>query len=67
MDWQPIETAPKHRRVLIAWDYLDEDPEIAFQNGQGVWCDDHGDEFTLPTHWMPLPAPPLKEGGARHE
>jgi len=58
--WQPIETAPQDRRVMV-WKeatgiYISE-----FEDGEwpmhgwgrrgGVW-------YPRPTHWMPLPEPP---------
>jgi len=59
--WQPIETAPKDEDVLL------------YQRGEGVragyWDDEHGwlavetqgltGGKIQPTHWMPLPDPPL--------
>lgn len=57
--WQPIETAPKDggttylilrcarpRHTCIGTFFA------------GKWKPIHSDEEVLPTHWMPLPAPP---------
>lgn len=68
MNWQPIETAPRTKFVLV---YCPEDDTIWFAKMQGgEW---HGvDEFGLTrtagdptystgwkvTRWMPLPEPP---------
>jgi hypothetical protein len=60
--WLPIETAPRDgEKVLVGavgyvdaayWDYED-------------WCAPHSSASCLPytpTHWMPLPEPPLLAG-----
>lgn len=56
--WQPIETAPKWRDILIARDDGSVDFIEANDNGYGFvpyekqkWC-------ASPTHWMPLPEAP---------
>lgn len=62
MKWQPIETAPVGRTVLVWADYMDE-PELA-----NVWSkslitrtdNERGSEFASLTHWMPLPAGPVE-------
>ena len=62
MTWQPIETAPKDGRRIIA--YVDDDRRIvAWTKTSHVplwgWCFlDQGPEdcdLCAPTHWMPLP------------
>ena len=55
MTWQPIETAPKDGRFILAWSDYD-CTFIGIFNGTW-WIDDH-DNICRPTHWMPLPAPP---------
>lgn len=65
MNWQPINTAPKDETtVLLGWDYL----QIV---GLAYWHTERDDWWALdgdtsyytknPTHWMPLPEPPIKE------
>jgi hypothetical protein len=66
MEWQPIETAPKDKPVLIWVDGTTcigintEDDEGPYWNevrlDDGAW----GGEI-YPTHWMPLPTPPRAE------
>ena len=66
MKWQPIDTAPKDgTRVLLTdgkftqiglwcqWLSVPGNPEEWFYEGGRGWND--------PTHWMPLPTPPLEE------
>jgi hypothetical protein len=63
--WQPIESAPKDRLILavvgqqtrlVMW------TKASHISWYG-WClaDQGGEDFDLcePTHWMPLPAPPV--------
>lgn len=66
MTWQPIETAPKDGTQVLLW--RDEtivgrwqiDDRRPYWTGgdiywRGVrWCRDHN-----PTHWQPLPEPPV--------
>ena len=60
-NWQPIETAPKCVRVLVA---LMPRGELLFgccvmDEGENyIWTDDETGQFIKPTHWMPLPDPP---------
>ena len=74
MEWQPIETAPSMKSVLIAGgtfntddcDYEDMEfngVKVAFKDNQGRWNGGYGEGYNveywhLPTHWMPLPEPP---------
>jgi len=70
MDWQPIETAPKtvqpmtaYPEYLLLWN--------GFHRGVGHYQEPHYDGDTEwwsetgepieppPTHWMPLPPPPI--------
>jgi hypothetical protein len=72
--WQPIETAPKDRSVLLVvagmglpiycgrerYGTLGEP-----QQGEFAWRCDSSGRFTTPTHWMPLPAPPDQQDARR--
>ena len=63
--WQPIETAPKNKTVLgfqatpgdwenkmaVCWHY-----RLSYGPKDGVWIGEGG---LMPTHWMPLPEPPV--------
>ena len=64
--WQPIATAPRNgTRVLATWDYTWQQSgmhiEVCETGEQGEWFYSYdGDMPTKPpTHWMPLPAPPV--------
>lgn len=59
MSWQPIETAPKDRPVLVASDYIESDglnPLVHAQWVEGVfyslW---DGEPIYDATHWYPAP------------
>lgn len=60
--WQPRETAPKDRKVLV-WKAESESAVVArLKNGRWVAAWDHqpieGNDYFDVTHWQPLPAPP---------
>lgn len=65
MEWKPIETAPKDGMHILAW--ADGLPVISeYSDGQWWTDDDRYNDLERnypcrfnPTHWMPLPAPPL--------
>jgi hypothetical protein len=68
-DWQPIETAPKDGGNVMLWcvDLVGGNGRVATGSWHytydGSWWDYHM-EYTLnPTHWMPLPAPPVIGSG----
>lgn len=73
MRWQPIETCPKEngKRYLITKDCGPNtlpSVSIAFGiDGKSGWIFNDSSEKTIEdygyraTHWMPLPAPPIKE------
>lgn len=60
-EWQTIESAPKHGSDILL--YEDFEPAVC----KGYWADadeewrpSRGERFWLqPTHWMPLPEPPV--------
>jgi len=66
-NWQPIETAPERTHILV---YLDGNVHESSLGLQGWWfpfseyhgCGCCGSSTDKPTHWMPLPAPPITEG-----
>ena len=72
VEWQPIESAPKTGEVIILYGQT-QHAEFPFV-GQGHWYKVYkkwawhhyiGDEPNQPTHWQPLPQPPViieKEG-----
>lgn len=68
--WQPIDTAEIHAFDAECWwasgDYVlvwDRGIFVAWYGhtlaGKGRWM--AGSEVVQPTHWMPLPAPPIPE------
>lgn len=57
MQWQPIETAPIHKSVLLSFNGKDAYTGIQ-DNGDGLWY--HGGyEVPMPIYWMPLPSVPV--------
>lgn len=73
-EWQPIETAPKDGTKILAYDegiiltaWTNDANE--YQGGRGGpagWFSgqyrDHWGDYPVldtPTHWMPIPAPPV--------
>ena len=59
--WQPIATAPTMRNVLVYWEQF-ETCNVLLKADDGVFFDEDGANYTTPTHWMPLPAPPASAG-----
>ena len=62
-EWQPIETIPSDGRTVLLW-FASEFPAPEIDRGGWspvlgrVWWS--GDDIiSQPTHWMPLPAPPV--------
>jgi hypothetical protein len=63
MTWQPIETAPKDKDILLycpeykgiyigqSWTAYDEEENYTY-----FWVSQIGEVY--PTHWQPLPEPP---------
>lgn len=73
--WQPIETAPKDGSTIILWSRYQSEPVTAAWAPRGRWAsrwdgttviEAQGDTYTdyaepsEPTHWRPLPAPPVE-------
>ena len=58
MEWQPIETAPTGKPVLL-WRSGEHfvAAKIRGEHGPG-WCTPDGFEIFRATHWMSLPEPP---------
>lgn len=72
MTWRPIETAPPatssyDAKILIVGGPYRKGPEAVLPDGDW-WRMRKAQGGNMPTHWMPLPAPPAlsaasKEGG----
>lgn len=68
--WQPIETAPRDGTFVDLWvkewEYTNDTfttlrlCDCSWEQEQG-WVNDAGDplRFCFPTHWMPMPEPPV--------
>lgn len=65
--WQPIETAPKNGKRIIAWG-----PRLAvaeceyreqFHSDPAGWYRSNQHPEVMPTHWQPLPLPPVSGVG----
>jgi hypothetical protein len=59
-EWQPIETAPKDgKRILVFCSHSNMTIETCWleNSGFGWWWNTH--HLNPPTHWMPLPKPPI--------
>lgn len=71
MKWQPIETAPKDKPILLADDHnvgegewrKGQQPAYGARGGEGWHFIDDIDYSRpfYPTHWMPLPKPPKSQ------
>jgi hypothetical protein len=71
MTWRPIETAPKDRTRILVWPYWGDNRPAEVQwremkRTPGRWETTGGlvCPSANPTHWMPLPAPPVEASGA---
>ena len=62
MEWQPIETYEPPHWVLVyyAGGEMIDTVSIAYHCGDGSWIDWDGDMYGAPSHWMKLPAAPIK-------
>ncbi|TGV15803.1 DUF551 domain-containing protein [Mesorhizobium sp. M8A.F.Ca.ET.173.01.1.1] len=58
--WMPIETAPfdNYKDAIITGTYPNGIPyvEVSFRYADGHW---NGRRYDQPTHWQPLPKPPV--------
>ena len=65
MEWQPIETAPMRGTEILLWAPKFDGPYYGRYEGKDWWVPDDPlnkpwtQLITPPTHWMPLPEPPL--------
>jgi hypothetical protein len=61
MDWQPIETAPRDGRVILAALILARSHEVRpvqWDHQVGTWRVFPSGHWTSMAGWMPLPPPP---------
>lgn len=72
-EWQPIETAPRDGTAILIFEPPRQSVQyevhaviqVAKWNVRGSWwVEAHGEGYETyePTHWMPLPLPPLALG-----
>jgi hypothetical protein len=76
-DWQPIDTAPKDGTMILVFRFHADRvrPRIhvaRFYDKYNCWGTVPSNYSTQPTHWMPLPDPPvadrkLAQAGEREE
>lgn len=60
MEWQPIATAPKDGTSVLLWSRNGYD--VAVWSGRiGEWTTGQLFYAPEPTHWMPLPSPPVQK------
>lgn len=57
MEWQPIETAPRDGRPILASDIGPYAYVVEWFKANKAWIGADG-MYWSPTHWMPLPEPP---------
>jgi len=70
MEWQPIETAPKEKDILMWWTPRTPNKyaeacvigRIMDREPSGWWNGQRGQMESMDrvTHWMPLPQPPVQ-------
>jgi len=71
-EWQSIETAPKDGTQLLLWSRRSAvvgswRVDVGFGGPEPTWLDNSYDDFSCgyaavpltPTHWMPIPPPPV--------
>lgn len=70
-EWQPIETAPKDRWILVAEEQIEAPPYDAYAarwHDDGYWmarCGQYVTQSPEPTHWRLLHEPPALSGEGR--
>jgi hypothetical protein len=60
--WQPIATAPRDGTGILLWQPGIDEPHVGRWSRppyQEWWGDAWAPPGCQPTHWMPLPAPPV--------
>lgn len=64
--WQPIESAPKGKAVIVFKANTKEIFVAAYISGAcgPGWCTQDGFELFKVSHWQPLPDPPVMKGPA---
>jgi hypothetical protein len=72
-EWQPIETAPRDGVTFLAirsapGEYCTNPSLICWNSFHNEWADNFAWDARLvkfqPTHWMPLPPPPMERTNA---
>lgn len=69
-EWQPIDTAPKDGEWLLVYGFWYPKGDYsgitlgAYLPDEEMWTFE-GDLMDRPTHWMPLPAPPVNTSTER--
>lgn len=61
-EWQPIETAPKDGEMVLLFVPLKHNGKFhmgAYRFDNGHWWTDSHTFVSNPSHWMPLPKPPM--------
>jgi len=63
--WRPIENAPKYQSVILATKNNKVGEAIFARSNDGQmewwWINTHDPVEFMPTHWMPLPTPPIED------
>lgn len=59
--WRPIATSPGGRTEVLLWDGHEISVGFLWEEDGGFYSS--GDALIVPTHWMPLPDPPLAQAG----
>lgn len=61
-EWQPIETAPRDGRWFLCYVPIDGHRQfLGLYSKQGLLLNEYAQPAPFPpTHWVPLPAPPVQ-------